>query len=153
MDADTHKIYSTFNQTITATGRISSTEPNLQNIPVRLELGRELRKVFIPESDGNILLRFFSGNPQILAQAERTNTINNAEIHRLGITSLQGCNLVKRHMEHLRSCQPYALSEEPFNLNSPKQLGVILFEKLGLRGGKKTKTLPYQKPIPAAHIR
>ncbi|MBR5793388.1 MAG: DNA polymerase I, partial [Anaerotignum sp.] len=51
MDMNTEKIYSTFNQTITATGRISSTEPNLQNIPVRLELGRELRKVFIPESD------------------------------------------------------------------------------------------------------
>lgn len=50
MDAETEKIYSTFNQTITATGRISSTEPNLQNIPVRLELGRELRKIFIPES-------------------------------------------------------------------------------------------------------
>ena len=47
---ETEKIYSTFNQTITATGRISSTEPNLQNIPVRLELGRELRKIFIPES-------------------------------------------------------------------------------------------------------
>ncbi|MBQ5588657.1 MAG: DNA polymerase I, partial [Anaerotignum sp.] len=51
MDMDTEKIYSTFNQTITATGRISSTEPNLQNIPVRLELGRELRKVFIPENE------------------------------------------------------------------------------------------------------
>ena len=50
MDAETEKIYSTFNQTITATGRISSTEPNLQNIPVRLELGRDLRKIFIPES-------------------------------------------------------------------------------------------------------
>ena len=50
MDAETEKIYSTFNQTITATGRISSTEPNLQNIPGRLELGRELRKIFIPES-------------------------------------------------------------------------------------------------------
>lgn len=50
MDAETEKIYSTFNQTITATGRISSTEPNLQNIPVRLELGRELRKIFIPEN-------------------------------------------------------------------------------------------------------
>ena len=49
LDEKTERIYSTFNQTITATGRISSTEPNLQNIPVRLELGRELRKVFIPE--------------------------------------------------------------------------------------------------------
>lgn len=49
------KIHSTFNQTITATGRISSTEPNLQNIPVRMELGRLIRKVFVPE-DGYIFL-------------------------------------------------------------------------------------------------
>lgn len=42
------KIHSSFNQTITATGRISSTEPNLQNIPMRMELGRLIRKVFVP---------------------------------------------------------------------------------------------------------
>ncbi len=49
------RIHSRFNQTITATGRISSTEPNLQNIPVRMELGRLIRKVFIPR-DGAVFV-------------------------------------------------------------------------------------------------
>ena len=49
------RIHSRFHQTVTATGRISSAEPNLQNIPMRTELGRELRKVFIPE-DGFVFV-------------------------------------------------------------------------------------------------
>ncbi|MCC8060201.1 MAG: DNA polymerase I [Clostridiales bacterium] len=49
------RIHGTFNQMITATGRISSTEPNLQNIPVRIALGREIRKVFVPE-DGFVFV-------------------------------------------------------------------------------------------------
>ncbi len=44
-----NKIHTSFNQTITATGRLSSTEPNLQNIPMRTELGRRIRKVFVPQ--------------------------------------------------------------------------------------------------------
>lgn len=49
------RIHGKFNQTITATGRISSTEPNLQNIPVRMELGRAIRKVFVPE-EGSVFI-------------------------------------------------------------------------------------------------
>lgn len=45
------RIYGTFNQTITATGRISSTDPNLQNIPIRMEMGKAIRKVFVPKEE------------------------------------------------------------------------------------------------------
>ena len=56
IDSRDGKIHSKFMQTVTQTGRISSTEPNLQNIPVRLELGREIRKMFVAGSDDNVLV-------------------------------------------------------------------------------------------------
>lgn len=50
------RVHTSFNQTVTATGRLSSTEPNLQNIPIRTELGRELRKFFIPENENKVFI-------------------------------------------------------------------------------------------------
>ena len=52
----TGRVHSNFKQTVTATGRISSTEPNLQNIPVKLELGREIRRAFVPGDDGYLFV-------------------------------------------------------------------------------------------------
>ncbi|MEI8215622.1 MAG: DNA polymerase I [Eubacteriales bacterium] len=51
-----NKIHAHFQQTVAATGRISCTEPNLQNIPVKLEIGRKLRKAFIPDSGDFVLI-------------------------------------------------------------------------------------------------
>ncbi len=89
IDKKTDRIYSTFNQTITATGRISSTEPNLQNIPVRLELGRELRKVFIPE-EGYVFLDADYSQIELRVLAHISDDqnlinafINGQDIHRL----------------------------------------------------------------------
>ncbi|NLL79815.1 MAG: DNA polymerase I [Clostridiales bacterium] len=83
------RIHSNFNQTITATGRISSTEPNLQNIPMRMELGRRIRKVFVPQENclfmdadySQIELRVLahmSGDGQLI-EAYHTD----ADIHRI----------------------------------------------------------------------
>lgn len=55
-EPDTGKVHTTFKQTVAATGRLSSSEPNLQNIPVRLEVGRRLRKAFLPGRPDAILL-------------------------------------------------------------------------------------------------
>lgn len=56
IDKDTGLIHTSFNQTVTATGRLSSKEPNLQNIPVRDDEGRELRKFFVPRSEDRVLI-------------------------------------------------------------------------------------------------
>lgn len=56
VDKETNKIHSSFNQTVTNTGRISSTEPNLQNIPIKTEEGRMIRKAFVAEDENYILV-------------------------------------------------------------------------------------------------
>lgn len=56
VDPITHRIHTSFNQAVTATGRLSSTEPNLQNIPIKLEEGRRIRQVFIPSEPDWLIL-------------------------------------------------------------------------------------------------
>ena len=88
IDAD-GKIHSTFNQTVTTTGRLSSTEPNLQNIPIKYEMGREIRKVFIPNNEDDILLSCDYSQIELRVLAEMSKDENmisafteHSDIHR-----------------------------------------------------------------------
>ena len=128
LDAD-GRIRSTFQQTVTATGRLSSTEPNLQNIPIRMELGRLIRKVFVPQ-DGYVfvdadysqielrLLAHMSGDEVLI------NAYNEAQdIHRLTasqvfhvpfeeVTDLQRRNAKAVNFGIVYGISSYGLSED-----------------------------------------
>jgi DNA polymerase-1 len=56
VDQKTHRVHTSFNQTVAATGRLSSSDPNLQNIPIRTEVGQKVRRAFIPAKAGDLLL-------------------------------------------------------------------------------------------------
>jgi DNA polymerase-1 len=56
VDPETHRVHTTFMQAVAATGRLSSTNPNLQNVPVRGELGRQIRRAFVPGSEAQLIL-------------------------------------------------------------------------------------------------
>jgi DNA polymerase-1 len=108
IDPQTGRVHTTFNQTGTTTGRLSSTNPNLQNIPIRTELGREIRAAFIAEPGYSLLsadysqielrlLAHFSEDP-LLVEAFR----NGDDIHRLTASQVFGVPPMLIDAEHRR---------------------------------------------------
>ena len=97
INPETGRIHSQFNQLVTVTGRISSTEPNMQNIPVRTELGRELRKMFVAEDDSHILVDadYSQIELRVLAHISQDKTmidafINGEDIHTVTAAQVLG---------------------------------------------------------------
>ncbi|MGZ4901011.1 MAG: DNA polymerase I, partial [Candidatus Angelobacter sp.] len=132
IDPQTGRVHTTFNQTGTTTGRLSSTNPNLQNIPIRTELGREIRAAFIAEPGYSLLsadysqielrlLAHFSEDP-LLVEAFRKGD----DIHRLTASQVFGVPPMLIDAEHRRRAKAvnfgivYGLS--PFGL--AQQLGI-----------------------------
>ncbi|MCD8391405.1 MAG: DNA polymerase I [Firmicutes bacterium] len=99
VNPETHRIHSVFTQTVTVTGRLSSTEPNLQNIPTRTELGREIRKMFVAR-DGYVLADadYSQIELRVLAHIANDETMinafkNNEDIHAVTASQVLGIPL------------------------------------------------------------
>ena len=123
------RIHGKFNQTITATGRISSTEPNLQNIPVRMELGRAIRKVFVPREgcvfvDADYsqielrILAHMSGDERLIqayGEAQDIHAITASEVFHTPlheVTSLQRRNAKAVNFGIVYGISAFGLSED-----------------------------------------
>ncbi|WP_461206299.1 DNA polymerase I [Clostridium sp. DL1XJH146] len=99
-----NKIHTSFNQTVTTTGRLSSTEPNLQNIPIKYELGREVRKVFIPEEENILLSADYSQiELRVLAHISEDDNFIDAFIHHDDIHRKTASEVFKVPMEEVTS--------------------------------------------------
>lgn len=96
------KLHARFNQAVTATGRLSSSEPNLQNIPIKTELGKEIRKAFIPSSGENLLLAadYSQVELRILAHLSKDKKLIKAfkedqDVHRFTASLIFDCDVSK----------------------------------------------------------
>src|SRR5262249_49745400 len=108
IDPQTGRVHTTFNQTGTATGRLSSNNPNLQNIPIRTELGREIRAAFVAQ-DGNLLLAadYSQIELRLLAHYSEDSLLTKAfreghDIHQLTASEVFGVPANEINAEHRR---------------------------------------------------
>lgn len=150
---DDNRIHTNFNQTITATGRLSSTEPNLQNIPMRMELGRRIRKVFVP-ADGCVfmdadysqielrVLAHMSGDAQLIEAYQLDEDIHRITASKVFNTPLEDVtDLQRRNAKAVNFGIVYGISS--FGLSqdlsiSPKEAKVYIDEYFKTYPGIKT---------------
>ena len=113
----TNRIHTSLNQTVAVTGRLSSTEPNLQNIPIRLPLGRKVRKIFIP-SDGNVLIDadYSQIELRILAHMSNDENLKKAFIENIDVHSLTASQVFDIPLEEVTSLYRSRAKEVNFGI-------------------------------------
>ena len=137
IDNKTGRVHSCFNQTVTATGRLSSTEPNLQNIPIRTELGRLIRKAFIPSEEEHVLidadysqieLRVLAHYSQDKAMCDAFN--NNADIHTITAAQVNGIpeHMVTPSMRSDAKAVNFGIVYGISDFGLAKDLGISVYE-------------------------
>ncbi|HKL42629.1 MAG TPA: DNA polymerase I [Clostridia bacterium] len=111
------RIHTSLNQTVTVTGRLSSSNPNLQNIPVRLPFGRKVRKVFIP-SEGNILLGadYSQIELRILAHMSKDEKLLHAYKNKIDIHRLTASQVFNVELEDVTNAQRSAAKSVNFGI-------------------------------------
>jgi len=143
-DHDTKKIHTTFNQAITATGRLSSTEPNLQNIPIRLEEGRLIRQAFIPSNSDWVILAADYSQVELRVLAHISNDENlvqafqdDLDVHTktamdvFGVNADEVTSLMRRQAKAVNFGIVYGISDYGLsqNLNISRKEAAIFIEK------------------------
>ncbi|RMD48460.1 MAG: hypothetical protein D6830_06800 [Ignavibacteria bacterium] len=108
----TGRLHASFNQTITATGRLSSSDPNLQNIPIRTDIGKEIRKAFIPENPEDFILSadYSQIELRILAEMSGDENLlnafrNNEDIHTATASKIFGISPDEVTADHRRKAK------------------------------------------------
>jgi DNA polymerase-1 len=109
IDAKTGKIHTTFQQTVTSTGRLSSINPNLQNIPIRTERGKEIRKAFVPSTETHVLVSADYSQVELRIVAAMANDenmiqafLNQEDIHAATASQVYGVPLKEVTKEQRR---------------------------------------------------
>ena len=111
------RIHSKFNQTVTATGRISSTDPNMQNIPIRTEIGRKIRKAFVPENGYTIVSGDYSQiELRILAHIAKDENMINAFMNHEDIHTATAAKVFGITKEEVTKEQRYAAKAVNFGI-------------------------------------
>lgn len=133
VDPETAKVHTTFNQTITATGRLSSTEPNLQNIPIKTEEGKRIRKAFMPSKPGNVLVAadYSQIELRILAHMSKDPVLvesfqNNEDIHRRTASEVFGVPMeaVTKEMRRNAKAVNFGIIYGQTDFGLSKELGI-----------------------------